>query len=66
MYSRLFQRFAGMIAGVGSDPSDSDDVALQKRLAVSLSLAIVPLALVWSAIYLAVGAPRPSRDPMFF
>jgi guanylate cyclase len=63
MYSRLFQRFAGMIAGVGSDPSDSDDVALQKRLAVSLSLAIVPLALVWSAIYLAVGAPLAASIP---
>jgi guanylate cyclase len=63
MYSRLFQRFAGMIAGVGSDPSDSDDVALQKRLAVSLSLVIVPLSLVWSAIYLAVGAPLAASIP---
>jgi guanylate cyclase len=52
-----------MIADVGSDPSDSDDVALQKRLAVSLSLVIVPLALVWSAIYLAVGAPLAASIP---
>ena len=63
MGSGLFQRIARRVAGIGSDSSDSEEVALQKRLAVSLSLAIVPLALVWSAIYLVVGVPLAASIP---
>jgi guanylate cyclase len=63
MDSGLFQRIARRVAGIGSDPSDSEEVALQKRLAVSLSLAIVPLALVWSAIYFVVGVPLAASIP---
>jgi guanylate cyclase len=63
MDSGLLQRIARRVAGIGSDPSDSEEVALQKRLAVSLSLAIVPLALVWSAIYLVVGVPLAASIP---
>jgi guanylate cyclase len=50
------QRLFALIARIGVDPADSPDIALQKRLAVSLSLAVVPAAVVWSAIYFAAGA----------
>jgi adenylate cyclase len=63
MDSRLFQQLTRRVADIGSDPSDSEDIALQKRLAVALSLAIVPLALVWSAIYLAANVPLAASIP---
>jgi adenylate cyclase len=63
MDSGLLQRLTRRVADIGSDPSDSEEVALQKRLAVSLSLAIVPLALAWSAIYLAMDAPLAASIP---
>jgi guanylate cyclase len=63
MDSGLLQRLTRRVADIGSNPSDSEEVALQKRLAVSLSLAIVPLALAWSAIYLAMDAPLAASIP---
>jgi guanylate cyclase len=50
------RRYTQWAAGIGSDPADSTDVALQKRLVVSLSLAVLPAAIIWSAIYFAAGA----------
>jgi len=47
---------AAWVGRIGSDPADSTDIALQKRLIVSLSLAVFPAAIVWSAIYFAAGA----------
>src|SRR5580698_5829981 len=46
-----------LIGRIGLDTSDSDDTALRKRLAVILCAGTLPLTLLWSAIYLAVGAP---------
>jgi adenylate cyclase len=57
------ERFLASLTRIGIDPADSNDVALQKRLVVSLSLVIVPLAIVWSAIYLAVGLPLSAAVP---
>jgi len=41
---------------IGSDPADSKQDALQKRLLVALSLIPLPTAIVWSVVYLAAGA----------
>ena len=57
MPSRLFHQLTASITRIGFDPADSHDVALQKRLVVSLSLAVLPAAVIWSAIYFAAGAP---------
>ena len=51
------------MAAIGRDVSDSNEITLQKTLAVSLSLVIVPLALIWSGIYLAVGALLAASIP---
>ncbi|MEX0852417.1 MAG: adenylate/guanylate cyclase domain-containing protein, partial [Bauldia sp.] len=56
METGLLRRLFAGIARVGADPADSTDVALQKRLVVSLSLAVVPAAILWSAVYFAAGA----------
>jgi guanylate cyclase len=63
MGSSLFQRLAVRAMRIGLDPADSNEIALQKRLVVSLSLVIVPLAVLRSAVYFAVGAPLSAAIP---
>ncbi len=63
MGSSLFQRLVARVLQIGADPADSSDIALQKRLTVALSLVIVPLALIWSGVYFAVGAPLSAAIP---
>lgn len=47
---------------IGFDPREGD-AALQRRLVVLMSLGIVPLAAIWSAIYFAAGAPLAAAVP---
>ena len=56
-------RWAGRI---GVAPTDGSDTALQKRLTVLLSVGLLPFTLVWSAIYLAAGAPLPAAVPALY
>jgi len=51
---------------IGIDTSDSDETALRKRVAVVLCAGTLPLTLLWSAIYLAVGAPVAAAIPGFY
>jgi len=53
----------GLAAQVGSEPSDNDEMALRKRLAVVLCAGTLPFTILWSAIYLAVGAPLAAAIP---
>jgi adenylate cyclase len=56
-------RWAGR---VGAAPTDSSDIALQKRLTVLLSVGLLPFTLLWSAIYIAAGAPLPAAVPALY
>jgi adenylate cyclase len=55
-----------LIGRIGHDTGDSDETALRKRLAVILCAGTLPLTLLWSAIYLAVGAPLAAAIPGFY
>ena len=55
-----------LIGRIGLDTRDSDETALRKRLAVVLCAGTLPLTLLWSAIYLAVGAPIAAAIPGFY
>ena len=48
---------------IGAERTDSSELALQKRLIVSLSLGLLPLTLLWSIIYVAAGAPLSGAIP---
>jgi guanylate cyclase len=63
MSAPSMQQLVARTLQIGADPADSSDIALQKRLAVALSLAIVPLALIWSAVYFAVASPLAAAIP---
>jgi adenylate cyclase len=59
----VFQRLVAQAGRVGAAPADSTELALQKRLIVSLSLGLLPLTFLWSAIYFAAGAPLSAAIP---
>ena len=61
-----FARLVARAGRIGADPSDDSDLALKKRLLVLLSLAVVPAAALWSAIYFAAGAPLAAFVPGAF
>jgi adenylate cyclase len=44
------------LAGVGADPGDDEETRLRKALLVLIAVLILPIALVWGALYVAYGA----------
>jgi adenylate cyclase len=53
LLERLFER----VARIGADPRDDEDAQQSKALLVLISLLILPIALVWGSLYLALGSP---------
>jgi guanylate cyclase len=45
------------LARIGADPRDDDDTRASKALLVLISVLILPVALLWAALYLAFGSP---------
>ena len=65
----VLNRFDGLAAWagrLGAAPSDSPEIALQKRLTVLLSIGLLPFTVLWSAIYVAVGVPLSGAIPALY
>jgi adenylate cyclase len=45
------------LAQIGADQRDDDDTRASKALLVLISVLILPISLLWSALYLAFGSP---------
>jgi adenylate cyclase len=45
------------LAGIGADPRDDSDTRANKSLLVLISVLILPVSLLWAALYLAFGSP---------
>jgi guanylate cyclase len=52
----IAQRWLDRAARIGADPRDSEDVRLRKALLVFVCVLILPISVLWGAIYLALGA----------
>ena len=52
---RLAQPWIDHAARIGADPADDDETRIRKALLVLISVLILPIALLWGAIYLAFG-----------
>ena len=50
-------RVLARVARIGADPQDDDDTRASKALLVLISVLILPVALLWAALYLAFGSP---------
>jgi adenylate cyclase len=46
-----------ILARVGVDPADDEDLRQKKALLVLLAVLILPVSLVWGSLYLAFGSP---------
>jgi len=51
------------IGRIGADRSDEEELARRKRYLVTVSLAVIPIGLVFAAGYAAVGLPRAAAIP---
>jgi len=54
------------VGRIGTAAADSNEVALQKRLAVALCAGTLPLTTLWSVIYLLMDAPLAAVAPVFY
>jgi adenylate cyclase len=52
---KLFQQILPLIAQIGSDPNDRDEVRLQKTLLVLGSIMFIAAGAVWGLIYISFG-----------
>ncbi|MCJ2049494.1 adenylate/guanylate cyclase domain-containing protein [Methylobacterium sp. J-070] len=52
-----------LIAQIGADQRDCDDVALQKTILVSIVLSSAFVAAIWGSIYIAAGAQTAGAIP---
>jgi guanylate cyclase len=55
-FARFAQPWIDRAARIGADPGDGDEIRLRKTLLVLVCVLILPISLVWGAIYLALGA----------
>jgi adenylate cyclase len=51
------RRVLARLARIGADPRDDDDTRAGKALLVLISVLILPVALLWATLYLALGSP---------
>jgi len=55
--SRLGDRVLAYLGGIGADPQDDADTRADKALLVLVSVLILPVSLLWAALYLAFDSP---------
>ena len=51
------ERLIAWLALIGADPHDDEDTRAGKALLVLISVLILPVSLLWAALYLAFGSP---------
>jgi guanylate cyclase len=66
MDSNFPKKFVSLIASIGVDPNDSEDIRLQKTLLVFSSLMMASLSIVWGSIYLAFGERLAASIPLSY
>jgi len=55
--SSIAAALAARVALIGADPRDDESLRLRKALLVLIAVMILPVSLVWGALYLALGSP---------
>jgi adenylate cyclase len=54
------------VASIGADPKDDDERRFRKGLLVVIAVLILPIALVWGTLYLALGTPAGVIAYLYF
>jgi guanylate cyclase len=55
-FVRFAQPWLDRAARIGADPRDDEEIRFRKALLVLVSILILPISVVWGAIYIALGA----------
>jgi adenylate cyclase len=66
MVSKGVAMRSGWVGRIGTAAADTNEVALQKRLAVVLCAGTLPLTTLWSVIYLLMDTPLAAVAPVFY
>lgn len=53
----LIPNGAALLARIGADPRDHEELRQKKKLLVLLAILILPVSVVWGSLYLALGSP---------
>ena len=65
-HAPLLHKIVALAARIGADPSDSDDVRLQKALLVGASFMFILAGALWGVAYLALGEPIAGSIPLSY
>jgi class 3 adenylate cyclase len=60
------RQLVARVFAIGADPADDEDLRLRKVLLLTAALAILPLAIVWGAVYFAAGAQVAGLIPWLY
>lgn len=66
MIQRLFQKFLPLVSRIGVDPSDSDEVRLQKSSLVLGSFMFIFAGALWGILYIALGQTMAGWIPLSY
>lgn len=62
----LVANLKALIARIGADPADSDELRLQKRLLTAFSLIVMAAGVTWGLIYYAFSEPVAAAIPWLY
>jgi adenylate cyclase len=57
---------AALLAGIGADPEDDQELRQKKALLVLIAVLILPVSVVWGSLYLGFGQPVGIIPFMYF
>lgn len=57
------KRIVSVLEGIGADPGDPSDLALQKRVLIASSVVVSVFGLCWGLTYIAFGEPLAGAIP---
>ena len=59
-------RIAAIPARIGADPSDDNDLRIQKQIMVTVAALVAIAGLMWGAVYMSFGEPAAGAIPMSY
>ena len=66
MIQKLVQRVLPLIARIGSDPNDEDDIRLQKSLLVVCAIPFIFAGAAWGIMYILFNEPLAGAIPLSY
>ena len=62
----FWRRFISIFENVGVNPTDPDDLILQKAILVTISVSIAVFGIIWGIVYIYLGAINSAYLPLTY